>query len=530
MQFESKVIVSKKSALISKYGQNNFNSLNSYLETSYADNDRNRGVNTKVVYFDDSTSMQGIGTPYTGSPSDSDYQEKVKDVIDKIYDKEVPDYLCILGAPDIVPHIDLTNPAYGGGDPDPIVPSDLPYASSADYSQNVDVYLSKIDRSVGRITGRNGVGGDDGFMHLFRFLMTLAAHNPKDKSEYTDRYFSITMEQTNRPNVYQSINQSLYGSNQVYTSPHTAPSNITQTMLAPLSHDLTLHGSSDNNSWYGQMGGSYPVAMNPATIDGKISVGTVVAANPCYGAQLYNPGGMVNTYLESHTLAFMGATTVSYSGPPGVHYGDKMVKLFLQEVYDSNPVGDALLSARASYISGGISSLNDSDKKTLAQGILLSDPSAQPVKEALSANQMNMMKLGGASNLGLLENAAIRKVNRRRNYIQKLDLLFRGKGPALLQEAKGFVTDPDVEKHIKDAADMLGMEVFYSKRMKRPERHHTDKVNKVGNIASTNEVHHFVHIKPKGVDSVLDGIFTYKILHVHEVNDKVRNIEIIEPN
>ena len=48
-----------------------------------------------------------------------------------------PDYLLLLGAPDVVPHIQLTNPMTGtpDDDDDPGVPSDVPYASTPRWCQ-----------------------------------------------------------------------------------------------------------------------------------------------------------------------------------------------------------------------------------------------------------------------------------------------------------------------------------------------------------------------------------------------------------
>ena len=51
-----------------------------------------------------------------------------------------PEYVMLLGAWDIIPHQSLKNPALAdrrSEDPDPLVPSDLPYACDAKLSSNV---------------------------------------------------------------------------------------------------------------------------------------------------------------------------------------------------------------------------------------------------------------------------------------------------------------------------------------------------------------------------------------------------------
>jgi hypothetical protein len=42
--------------------------------------------------------------------------------------------------------------------------------------------------------------------------------------------------------------------------------------------------------FYGQKGGQYPPSLDATIIAGKVAQGTVVAAECCYGAQLYAPG------------------------------------------------------------------------------------------------------------------------------------------------------------------------------------------------------------------------------------------------
>ena len=76
-----------------------------------------------------------------------------KEAIDAIYAATEPEYLVILDAPDVIPHVSMINPASGDGDND--VPSDLPYACDTPFSRDPSKNLA-VTRVVGRIPGIRG--------------------------------------------------------------------------------------------------------------------------------------------------------------------------------------------------------------------------------------------------------------------------------------------------------------------------------------------------------------------------------------
>src|SRR5437879_5578988 len=96
--------------------------------------DKKHGLTTLCVAIDSAADMRSVrGSPVT-TASD---QRQVKAAIDAVWTAYTPDYLLILGAPDVVPLQTLRNPARGDGDAN--VPSDLPYACAAPYRDRKSV-------------------------------------------------------------------------------------------------------------------------------------------------------------------------------------------------------------------------------------------------------------------------------------------------------------------------------------------------------------------------------------------------------
>ena len=123
----TKIIVSNKTALESLY-HDKVSRVTTALDKLIA-SDKKKGIETRVVYLDDTVAMNKLNaSPVT----DASNEKQNKKAIDGVYDELKPDYLVLLGAPDVIPHQSLTNPVSGDEDPD--VPSDLPYASENAYT------------------------------------------------------------------------------------------------------------------------------------------------------------------------------------------------------------------------------------------------------------------------------------------------------------------------------------------------------------------------------------------------------------
>jgi hypothetical protein len=127
-----KIIITNLSALKEKYGNKISRILTAIDRLIVAD--KKRGIETKMVAVDSTADMKGIKSPVV---TEMDNQRQVKKAVDAVFKAYQPDYLMILGAPDIIPHQDLKNPAYDpDGDDDKVIPSDIPYACEKPYSKD----------------------------------------------------------------------------------------------------------------------------------------------------------------------------------------------------------------------------------------------------------------------------------------------------------------------------------------------------------------------------------------------------------
>src|SRR5262249_54640309 len=144
-----------------------------------------------------------------------------------------------------------------------------------------------------------------------------------------------------------------------------------------------------NPRFYGEPGKPLPTAHDAALIGGKVTDGTIVSAECCYGADLYDPAGgqmgLCNTYLAQGAFGFFGSSTIAYGPPTGNGAADLICQYFLNHIRDGASLGRACLQARLDFVqqAGGTGgALSPIDLKTLAQFSLLGDPSLTPVKPA----------------------------------------------------------------------------------------------------------------------------------------------------
>src|SRR5512145_948652 len=144
---DDKIIVTNRSALTMKYGSKGLATIRTALRALIAA-DKKRGIQSRVVYLNDRAAMKRIGGKPVTTPADP---RENKEAIDALFKSLTPDYLMILGAPDVVPHQDLDNPAYDPrDDDDDHAWGDLPYACDASYSRDPARFVGPT-RVVGRL-------------------------------------------------------------------------------------------------------------------------------------------------------------------------------------------------------------------------------------------------------------------------------------------------------------------------------------------------------------------------------------------
>jgi len=364
-----KIIIFNKSALQAKYAAAGFAALQNAIDQLIAA-DATRNIATQCVWVDDAAAMKKFGaTP----PVNTKDQRGYKTAIDAVANALSPDYMLILDGPDIVPHIVLDNPAQ---DDDATIDSDLPYASPAGFSRQVARYL-KVTRVVGRVPN---VPAATDPANIIGFLDNAASAQPQAADLYSD-YYGLSAKEWE-----QSTQMSLdaaFGNHQNLdlSPPVSPPTNDAQ--LARLSHFINCHGAPLSPEFVGQDGSSYPTALTSAQVAGHGVRNVVVAAECCYGGQLYDPAlagtndPICIAYLIRGALGFVGSTNIAYGPATSNGQADLITQYFFENVLKGASLGRAFLQAQQRFITTQ-KMTNPMNLKTLGQFLLLGDSSVCP--------------------------------------------------------------------------------------------------------------------------------------------------------
>jgi len=406
----AKVMVSNLSALKAKYGLSRRNEIIKVAKELYAA-DKAQGLKTTLVDVSDATAMQKLGGRQVSDPASG---QQNKRAVDAIYCALKPDYLVLVGGPDVIPHIALQNPLPDDGDSS--VPGDLPYACEAPYSLIIKDFIGPT-RVVGRLPD---IAGARDPAYLLNLLRTVAERGSRSASDYA-AFLGLSAkvwEDSTRTSLRQ-----LFGPT---ATPHLSPPEgpeWTPQQLAALSHFINCHGAPADHRYYGQKGNSYPVAHDAAWVEGKLAKGTVVAAECCYGAQLYDPAldddklaSLAITYLGNAAYGFFGSTTIAYGPASGNGGADLICQYFLKRVLQGASLGRAALEARQEFAQGAWA-LNPTDLKTLGQFDLLGDPSVHPVQKA--PTHLKALGKAGAGMSAEQRDEAAARASRRRMLFEK---------------------------------------------------------------------------------------------------------------
>jgi len=376
----TKIIVTHQGAMRKKYG-GRWPKIKSAVRKLIAA-DKRQGITSLFVPLDDpafGTMRARTGTPAT-----------FKDAIDYAYGiHRKPDYIAILGGPDIVPMQDMTNPLDADDrKDDPVVPSDLPYACDAPASDDISKFLGP-SRVVGRIPD---LPKENDPSLLIALLGQAARWKPAASAGST--YLGLSTYIWRR-STSKSL-KALFGKKaKPRLSPDDGPRWTAEELLPPW-HFINCHGARVDTHFYGQLKKSCPPAHDASLLVRKIARGTLVSAECCYGAELFDPAlaagpGIAVTYLREGAIGFMGSTTVAYGPATRNNYADLICRFFLESARTSASIGRALLEARQRFVKEA-APINPVDLKTIAQFNLLGDPSVRAVRPAAQSRVRGMSK------------------------------------------------------------------------------------------------------------------------------------------
>lgn len=369
MSVVDKIIVSNRQALAAKYGPAGVTAIDAALARLIAA-DLARGHVSRVIEIDDAGQMAAVGGVPTLGPTD---QRGAKRAVDAIHAREKPDFLLLLDGPDVIPHIEL-NPIAGLRDADPLIDSDLPYACAAPFSTSAAAFLA-VTRVVGRLPASRGAASHDAIVAL---IDRSISHAPLPAPQGARPFFAISADVW-KLSTQLSLSALFGGHAGLHIAPKATHTAI-DASLAATSHFINCHGAKADWRFYGENAGTYPIAMESAPTGLNVVDGTIVAAECCYGAELYDhtlgghPQPICMSYLLNGAVAFMGATTIAYGPPSSNGQADLICQYFLDYAMAGASTGRAMLQARQRFVATQTMS-GATNLKTLAQFLLYGDPS-----------------------------------------------------------------------------------------------------------------------------------------------------------
>jgi hypothetical protein len=163
------------------------------------------------------------------------------------------------------------------------------------------------------------------------------------------------------------------------TCPTSGPT-FTKQQLKPRFHFINCHGGLNDTNFYGQKGNDYPVALNTSSLKSKVSFGTAIAAECCYGNQLFQPDSInnlpiCNRYLLEGALAMVGSSTTAYGPTDDQGQADLITQYFLLNLLTGASTGRAFLQAQQKFLEVSRPHIDPYEVKTIAQFYLFGDPS-----------------------------------------------------------------------------------------------------------------------------------------------------------
>jgi hypothetical protein len=368
-----KLLLLHRARLRRKYGTNGTRRLVAALDRLIAA-DADRGVETVRIDLSSGRSLRPYGLGAIGDHEDA---AAAVTAVQQVAARAEPDYVVLVGGPDVVPHVTLDNPLAGSADPDPDVLSDLPYACGGGYTTDPNRLVAP-HLAVGRLPDLPDATDP---APLIAMVDAAVSWVPRAAEHYRRH---LTLSTMTWKGSTEETSDRLFGAVDVRLAPPEGP-DWTDDELARPTHFLNLHGATADPRLFGEdFTGAFPVAHESTAVAGRLGPGALCTAECCYGAELFDPalaGGvepMPFSYLASGAYAYVGATGTSYGPPIGNGGADLLCRYFLEEVLGGASTGRAFLEARHRYVRDQ-PVLRPVDAKNLAQFILLGDPSIHPV-------------------------------------------------------------------------------------------------------------------------------------------------------
>lgn len=388
-----KLSVTVRSALEEKYSAANLKKIDAALK-AWIQADKERGIDTVHLALDKSADMEAHGLK---SLSGRITPTAAKKAIDALAKKLMPDYIVILGGDDVIPYFRLPNPIFDPspeGDPDQIVLSDNPYATSRPYvAKSSKTYLVP-DRVLGRIPDLPAGTGKGDPATILAALGTATKWKPQPRDFFGEIYATSTA-------TWQKAGVAMmkyleFPTAELMIAPPTkdATEKARKRLARPV-HMTKCHGDDPDARFFGESpSGDFPPVLFSPTLEKRVKPGALVAAVCCYGAGIFAPDNplakprgshalpMAVGYLHAGALAFMGSTKIAYVGSVAPLCGDWIVASYLKKALGGASLGRAMLEAKQDYMADlqrQGQTPDTADEKTMIEFVLLGDPAIHPI-------------------------------------------------------------------------------------------------------------------------------------------------------
>lgn len=331
-----------------------------------------RGVSYELV---------DVSSRFASAGSVKEHLAVIKDLVEKDHQK----YLFIIGSNTVIPSMVWENRASDSSS-DADVSSDLPY-STLDAASPFDGQEYDFSESL-RVGRLPNVDLENYFENLKKGALN--AETTKSFAMSAEVWVEETKD------IYKKIDSS----KNVITSPDVTKENVSQKISCDTNLFLfNLHGSNQDEFWYGQRGGSYPRAVDPASLDG-IGDPYWLAVEACYGAAYEGretEKSILLSSLEGKCISFLGSSRIAFGTPAPVGCcADVICGAYLKDLKSGMSAGDAFASARKVLMD---SSDSAETIKTLAEFSLYGDPSVRMNRNSSSTGGKSIAGIFGGSGI-----------------------------------------------------------------------------------------------------------------------------------
>ncbi|MBN1666357.1 MAG: hypothetical protein JW862_04695 [Anaerolineales bacterium] len=392
-RFPVYVVLSTRQALVDKYGEENFATIDQTLEKIVERTKNWRRWNAMLCYVDDFDYTGKLGLSPVKASDPWSIKKLLQDIDDALRTRgEMIGALLIVGGPDIVPFHHLPNPV---DDIDHDVPSDNPYAT-CDENYFVPSW------PVGRIP--DGAGSEPQLLlHNLEVILQQRGRQPSHTQKlmkWLERLLTfLHLKKQKHPSLGYTAEIWRRASHSVFRPIGEARALAISppSEAAMLSHPahlgyFNLHGLEDSGEWYGQRdpletsdGPDYPVALRPQDVVNSGRAPQIVYSEACYGAHIIDKtpqNALALKFLQSGSLAMVGSTCTSYGSiSMPLIAADLLGQAFWKLLLSGHPAGEALRRAKihlAREMHRRQGYLDGEDQKTLISFLLYGDPLAQP--------------------------------------------------------------------------------------------------------------------------------------------------------